>query len=355
VLMPLVTFLESSGERLDHLRLLICGSDTLRTADYQRMKRVCGVETRVINSYGLSEATIDSAFFEGEPYALRGETVPIGRPFDGAELYVLDSQMSLTPIGVPGELYVGGVGLARGYLGKPGLTSERFVPHPFTNRPGARLYRTGDRARLLSDGTVTLLGRTDDQVKIHGLRIELDEITAALCMHPTVHECAVAVRSHGRVGDVLVAYVVPVGEVPPTEELLHFLRQRIPTFMVPAAFLFLDALPLTSNGKVDRNALPPPADVVTQQKKYVAPRDDAERNLVALWEELLGVTPIGVTNDFFALGGHSLLAAQLTARIGEHFHLSVPLCALFERPTIEQLAGLLRQGSGVGEEPNTRL
>jgi amino acid adenylation domain-containing protein len=355
VLMPLVTYLECSGERLDHMRLLICGSDTLRTADYQRIKRVCGAETRVINSYGLSEATIDSAFFEGEPYALRGETVPIGRPFDGAELYVLDPQMRLTPIGVPGELYVGGVGLARGYLGKPGLTGERLVPHPFTNQPGARLYRTGDRARLLSDGTVTLLGRTDDQVKIHGLRIELDEITAALCMHPAVRECAVAVRIHGRVGDVLVAYVVPLREAPPAEELLLFLRQRLPTFMVPAAFLFLDALPLTPNGKVDRNALPPLADGVIQQNKYVAPRDDAEHSLVALWEELLGVTPIGVTTDFFALGGHSLLAAQLITWIGERFHFSVPLCALFERPTIEQLADLLRHGSSAGEDPNPRL
>ncbi|HEX6910466.1 MAG TPA: condensation domain-containing protein, partial [Longimicrobium sp.] len=252
--------------------------------------------------------------------------------------YVLDPEYGLAPIGVPGEICVGGDGVARGYLGRPSLTAERFVPDPFAARPGARMYRTGDRARWKSDATLEYLGRLDAQVKIRGFRIEPGEIEAALRRHPDVRECVVIPRSDAFGGRVLVAYVV--GDVD-GEALRTQLRASLPEHMVPSAFVGMDAIPLTPNGKVDRAALPAP-DASDAGEAYVAPRDAAEAQVAAIFAEVLDLERVGIHDNFFAMGGHSLLATRVVSRARAAFRAELPLRALFERPTVAGLAEQLR-------------
>jgi acyl carrier protein len=261
-----------------------------------------------------------------------GSGSPIGRAIPDLRLYVLDPARRPVPIGVPGELYVGGAGVARGYLNRPELTAERFVDDPFA--PG-RLYRTGDRVRWMADGTLEYLGRLDEQVKIRGFRIELGEIEARLAEHPEVREAVVLAREDVPGDRRLVAYVVGEVEV---EALRAHLRQGLPEYMVPAAFVVLDALPLTANGKLDRKALPAP-ELAPAEETYVAPRTAVEEVLAEIWAEVLSLERVGVHDSFFDLGGHSLLIMRLLAKVQATFDLEVSIRTVFSTPTLEAMAG----------------
>jgi len=313
------------------LRTLLTGADTLHRYPPE------GLPFTLVNNYGPTECTVvtTSGPVEPEPF---GETLPaIGRPIDNVDVVVLDEAMRPVAPGAAGELHVGGAGLARGYRGRPDLTAERFVPHP--DEPGARLYRTGDRARLLGDGRVAFLGRVDDQLKIRGYRVEPDEIAAALGAQPGVAACSVVARDDG--GERrLVAYVVPApGAGLGREALTTALRRTLPDYMVPATFVTLSALPLTISGKVDRAALPAPdATNTLRDGDVVAPRTDVETELAAILSSLLGVDEVSVQDNFFLLGGHSLLGTQLIARVRDVFGVELSLRTLFDAPTIADLA-----------------
>ncbi|MBV8856906.1 MAG: amino acid adenylation domain-containing protein, partial [Acidobacteria bacterium] len=290
---------------------------------------------RVVNLYGPSEDTTYSTFTE----VLPGEEVTIGRPLANTRAYVVDSALRPAPVGVPGELLLGGEGLARGYLNRAALTAERFIPDSFSGEVGARLYRTGDLVRWLADGRIDFLGRLDHQVKVRGFRIELGEIEAALLKHETVAEAVVVAREAGA-GDVrLVAYLSGGGHVPPVTELRAYLKELLPEYMIPVTWVVLERLPLTPNGKVDRKALPAPeASRPGDSDGYVAPRTPAEELLCAVWSELLGVERVGVEDNFFELGGHSLLVTQVVSRVRQVFEVELPLRSLFESPTVAELS-----------------
>ncbi|MET0626706.1 MAG: phosphopantetheine-binding protein, partial [Pyrinomonadaceae bacterium] len=292
---------------------------------------------RVLNLYGPSEDTTYSTFdvvaSEG------GGRVTIGRPIANTQAYLVDASRRPVPVGVAGELYLGGAGLARGYLRRPGLTAERFVPDPFSAVPGGRLYRTGDLGRYLDDGRIDFLGRADFQVKLRGFRIELGEIEAALGAHPSVRQCVAVVRGEGAGDAQLVAYVVGADEAVAAGELRDFVRRRLPEYMVPSRFVPLDSLPLTPNGKIDRRALPAPeAGGGDEGTAYEPPRTPVEQLLAGVWAEVLGVERVGLHNNFFRLGGHSLLATQVVLRIREVFGVDVPLRLIFEQPTVAAIA-----------------
>jgi amino acid adenylation domain-containing protein len=297
----------------------------------------------VWNLYGPTETTIWSSL-----YQVRGSekrSIPIGHPVANTKLYILDEKREPVTAEKPGELYISGNGLARGYLDRPELTAEKFVSDPFSNIPGARMYRTGDLARLLSDGNVEYMGRIDHQVKLRGFRIELGEIEVVLEQHADVKQAVVVAREE-RPGDkFLAAYVVfATGKRSTISDLREHLAQQLPDYMVPAAFVEVQRFPMTPNGKVDRKALPiPQAADFSDRNEYVAPRNEVERKLVAMWETILGIRPIGVCTSFFDLGGRSILAARLFMQISREFGEDVPLAALFESPTIEQLAKRLHR------------
>jgi len=271
------------------------------------------------------------------------ESPTVGRPVSNTQAYVLDRRGRPLPVGVPGELHLGGMGLARGYLGRPELTAEKFIPDPFSGEPGTRLYRTGDLARFLPDGRIDFLGRIDHQVKVRGYRIELGEIEAVLHEHPAVKTCVIVARAEADDEKRLVAYIVADREVGQLE-LQDFLRARLLGHMVPSAFVLLDEMPLTPNGKIDRRALPAPEELRPEiEQHYVAPRNHIEVALVELWQEVLGVNPIGVRDNFFELGGHSLKATRLLARVRQVFRTQLPLSVVFEATTVEALARALVQ------------
>ena len=306
--------------------------------------RQLGDRIRLWNSYGPTEATVVAT------WGLTGITdgsreVPIGRPIPGARAYVLDDRLEPAPAGVPGELCLGGAGVARGYLGRPDLTAERFLPDPFAAEAGARLYRTGDLVRWLPSGQLEFLGRTDRQVKVRGFRVELGEIEAALARHPAVREVAVLAREDTPGDRRLVAYVAPHSERDvETGELRAFLKERLPDHMVPAAFVTLAALPLNSSGKVDHRALPAPdASRPTLAAEYVAPETPAEEGVAAIWCEVLGLERVGVHDDFYELGGHSLLLPQVMHRLRRDFQIDIPLRSLAEETTVAGLALTLEE------------
>ena len=289
--------------------------------------------------YGPSETTTYSTWARREV----GGVDNVGRPIANTQIYILDARGQPVPVGIPGELHIGGVGVARGYLRKPGLTSERFVVDRFSGRPADRLFKTGDRARWRPDGTVALLGRADGQVKVRGFRIELGEVEAALCNCPEVRAATVSVREDTPGDRRLVAYLVAqAGEKPDGPTLRMRLAEILPEYMLPNAFVWLDQLPLTPNGKLDCRALPRPDEARrTAGARVVAPRTDVERELIAIWEAVLGRKGVGVTDDFFDLGGHSLLALRLFDRVEKAFGRKLPLASLFQAPTIEGLARLI--------------
>ncbi|MFL5380981.1 MAG: amino acid adenylation domain-containing protein, partial [Longimicrobiaceae bacterium] len=296
--------------------------------------------------YGPTEAAIICAAHRlGEEAASRQM---VGRPLGNAALHVVEPGGRVAPVGVAGELCLGGASVARDYLGRPGLTAERFVPDPFSDQPGARLYRTGDRVRWLADGSVEFLGRTDFQVKIRGFRIEPGEIEARLAEHPEVREAVVLAREDAPGEKRLVAYVVG-GEVASAEALRAHLSERLPEYMVPAAYVRLDALPLTPNGKVDRNALPAPRGDAYAAREYEAPVGETEQAVAAIWAEVLGAERVGGRDHFFDLGGHSLLGTRVVSRIREVLAVELPLRALFEAPTLAELAARIELERRAGE------
>ena len=295
---------------------------------------------RVFNGYGPTEATIGCTWYEvPHQSAATLQSPPIGRPIANTQIYVLDRNLEPVPVSVPGEVYIGGAGVARGYLRRPGVTAERFLPNPFSDQAGARMYRTGDIARFRRDGNIEFLGRADRQVKVRGFRIELGEIETALAAHPLVREAVVDARGESPADKRLVAYYVPGDPAPSVTQLRADLGTTLPDHMIPAAFVALDALPLLPNGKVDRDALPSPEPARPELgTKFEPPRNDAERKLVEIWKSVLGLDMVGIFDNFFDLGGHSLLGTQLMSRIRNTFELEVPLRALFERPTVAGLA-----------------
>src|SRR5579872_1751199 len=276
----LFEYLERAGRTLDHMRLVVVGSEAWRADKYVFFKSLCGPETRLVNSYGLTEATIDSTWFEARSLGelVPGRLVPIGRPLDNTRVYVLDAHLEPQPIGIPGELCIGGPAVARGYLNRPELTAERFVADPFSSHPGALLYRTGDLARWLPDGTVDFLGRTDRQIKIRGFRIEPGEIEAVLERRQEIRAVAVTDRQDARGETRLVAYIDAAGEEPDATDLRAYLAEHVPNYMIPSAYVYVDALPYTPNGKVDFAALPDPEwDQASAVEEFIAPRSDTER------------------------------------------------------------------------------
>jgi amino acid adenylation domain-containing protein len=289
------------------------------------------------NLYGPTEAAVDVTSWRCAPGDAR-RAVPIGRPVANTRIHVLDRSGEPAPVGVPGELHIGGVQVGRGYLGRPPLTAEKFVPDALSAEPGARLYRTGDLARWRADGVLEYLGRTDDQVKVRGFRIEPGEIEAVLAMHPGVREALVVLREDAPGDPRLVAYFVAGGEAPPAQALRALALDRLPEHMVPSAFVRLDAIPLSPNGKVDRRALPAPDREAGAAAAYVAPRSEVEEALAAIWSEVLGVERVGVHDHFFELGGYSLLAVRVGSRVQETFGVDLPLHTLFEAPTVGALA-----------------
>ena len=296
------------------------------------------------NGYGPTEATIGATFWTCDRRAGQWD-VPIGRPIANTQIYLLDSQLHPVPVGVPGELHIGGAGLARGYLNNPDLTAAKFIPNSFSQTAGERLFRTGDLARYRPDGTLEFLGRIDDQVKIRGVRIEPGEVQAAIRQHPSVEAALVLVREDPRGVKRLVAYVVVPAEKPTdTRGLRQFLTQRLPDYMIPGAFVFMDSLPLTVSGKVDRERLPTPNwEQLDTQTDFVAPRTPLEERLGELWCKVLGLKQAGVHDNFFEMGGHSLLATQFMSRLNAAFAVDLPLRTLFEQPTIEELAVVVTQ------------
>ena len=293
---------------------------------------------KVFDLYGPSEDTTYSTF------TLRTATgrATIGRPIANTQIYILSPRLGPIPIGVSGELYIGGDGLARGYLNRPELTAEMFIPNPFSAESGARLYKTGDLGRFLPDGNIEFLGRVDNQVKIRGFRIELGEIEFLLCQHPGVREAVVVAREGVHGDKLLVAYLVATSENSSVSELRGFLKAKLPAYMVPSAFVFLDVLPLTPNGKIDRKSLPAPdrhRDGVEQA--YVAPRSLTEEILAEIWADVLKLDRVGIHDNFFDLGGHSLKATQVVSRMRKVFHSELPLRHLFEFPTIAELAAVI--------------
>lgn len=302
--------------------------------------------TRLINEYGPTEAVVGCCVYEVPHGTTTTGSVAIGKPIANTRLYVLDRKLRLAPVGIPGELYIGGDGLARGYLNRPDLTAEKFLPDPYAGEPGERLYRTGDVARWSALGELEYLGRNDHQVKVRGYRIELGEIEAAIHRHERVRECAVIVSEDKTAGKRLVAYLAAeAGETIDTEALRRFLLSGLPEYMIPSLFVTLSELPLSPNGKVDRSALPAPDAAHFVKKQFVDALTPAEDLLAGIWSQVLGVENVGVTDNFFELGGHSLLATQVVSRIREAFNVELPLRHLFESPTVAELAQVIVQES----------
>jgi amino acid adenylation domain-containing protein len=298
--------------------------------------------TKLINEYGPTETVVGCCVYEVSAQTSLSGSIPIGRPIANTQLYILDQYLQPVPIGVPGELHIGGAGLARGYLNRPSLTAQKFIHNPFSGNPSDRLYKTGDLTRYLPDGNIEFLGRIDNQVKIRGFRIELGEIEAVLAQHPDVLQAVVVVREDNPGNKYLAAYLVPKLEAaapPKSSELRSFLLAKLPDYMVPGAFVFLETMPLTPNGKIDRRVLPAPDSSRREQEdKFVAPSTPTEEILAAIWAEVLGLQLVCINDNFFDLGGHSLLATQIISRIWEAFKIELPLRHLFEAPTIASLS-----------------
>ncbi|MET0648818.1 MAG: amino acid adenylation domain-containing protein, partial [Pyrinomonadaceae bacterium] len=332
------------------LRELVTAGEQLEVTP--QIARLCrDARCRLHNHYGPSETHVVTS------HELRGEVEswpalpPIGRPVANTQVYVLDAGLRPTPVRVAGEMYLGGEHVSRGYLSRPGLTAERFIPDPFSPEPGARLYRTGDLARYLDGGEIEFLGRADTQVKVRGFRVELGEVEAALSKHPQVIHAVVAARGEGAGGRRLVAYVVAAeGWNASGGELQRWTRERLPDYMTPSAWVFLDKVPLTPSGKIDRRALPDPGRAgADDDHSYAAPRTPAEEVLAAVWGHVLGLERVGRHDDFFLLGGHSLLATRVASRVRDAFRVELPVRAVFETPTLKALAArvesLMRAGS----------
>jgi acyl-CoA synthetase (AMP-forming)/AMP-acid ligase II len=331
----------STKAALGNLQTFLLGGEALAASLATTLKEV--VSGNIVNMYGPTETTIWSTTFPVDTVATA--TVSIGTPIANTQVYILDSNLQPVPTGVPGELYIGGDGVVRGYLNRANLTAERFIVNPFTDS-GARLYKTGDLVRYRPDGQLEFLGRLDHQVKLRGYRIELGEIESLLNQHPTVHETVITMREDTP-GDVrLVAYVIArQGQQPDTAALRDYLRNDLPEFMIPAHVVLLDKFPLTPNKKINRNALPAPerSSQGTPKTKYIPPQNELEGTIITIWQELLHIEQIGVNDNFFDLGGHSLLTVQAHRRLCLAENRDISITDMFRFPTVRSLAEFLRR------------
>ncbi|BAY09129.1 non-ribosomal peptide synthetase [Calothrix sp. NIES-2098] len=338
VALPPSALAAMSNQSLKSLQAIIVAGEACKT----ELAAEWSSRVRFFNAYGPTESTVCATMAE---YTDANQKLTIGRPIANSQIYILDTHLQPVPIGVAGEVHIGGIGLARGYLNRPELTKEKFIPNPFSKKIGSRLYKTGDLARYLPDGNIEFLGRIDDQVKIRGFRIELGEIEATLAQHPLVQQAVVTVREDIPGDKRLVAYIVAQSQpAPTTSEWRSFLKQSLPDYTIPNAFVVLETLPLTPNGKVNRRALPEPdTESVNLATDYVAPSTPTQEAIAAIWKQVLGVEKIGINDNFFDLGGHSLLATQAISYIRQAFQLEIALQSLFAQPTIAQLAQFIDQ------------
>ena len=332
---------------------LILGGESSSKALIERVRSL-GARCRIFNHYGPTETTVGALTYsleDGLP-ALEGATLPLGRPIANTHIYLLDAGLQLAPKGIPAEVFIGGGGVGRGYLGQPDMTAARFIPDPFGGAPGARLYRTGDLARYLPDGNIEFLGRLDHQVKIRGYRVETTEVEAALLEHRQINEAAVIAR-HEVGSDTchLAAYFVPASRSGPSvSELRSHLKDRLPEYMVPSTFVSLASLPLTANGKLDRQALPDPAESESASARaYIAPRSEVEQTIASAWQEVLPVEKVGLYDNFFDLGGHSLSMIRIHSKLVERFGRDVPILDLFQHTTVSSLARYLSDAPAVSD------
>lgn len=340
MLEALVSAAANASAKVPSLRLVLVSGEKFLRADWESAAKAFGKKVLLVNQYGPSECTMTSTYYRVEDPPLL-PTIPIGRPIPNAEAYILESGLLPVPIGVAGEVYIGGPGLARGYLNQPELTAKRFIPHPFSRQAGARLYKTGDLARYLPDGNMEFLGRNDRQVKIRGFRVELEEIEQVLAQHPTVKTCSVVLAEDPSARrQLLVAYLIPrSGQAPTVEGLRAFLSQHLPEHMIPSRFAFMASFPLTPHGKVDLRSLPS-IDWKTESEtwEFEPPRSATEKMLAAVFGEVLRLEQVSATVDFFEMGGHSLLAMQAVSRINRQFNVRLKIREFFEAPTVRALA-----------------
>ena len=332
-------------------KYLITGGETLTAQLIERVEQL-GAACDILNHYGPTETTVGSLTLRLNEYDRKhspAASIPIGRPIANTQVYILDSNLQPVPVGVVGELYIAGAGVTAGYLNQAERTAERFVPNPFVSDTNAKMYRSGDLARWGADGNVEFLGRGDDQVKIRGFRIELGEIEAVLTQHASVKQAVVLAKADERGEKRLLAYVVANREpATSSDDLRAYLKQQLPDYMVPTAVVLLAKLPLTANGKIDRQALPAPEAVAS--KEYVAPRTPTEEVVAGIWAEVLRLERVSTQDNFFDLGGHSLLATQVVSRVREHFRVELPIRILFEKPTICGLAEAIRAAQEAGAD-----
>jgi amino acid adenylation domain-containing protein len=323
------------------VRLAIVGGEQALSQHLATWQQQVGQRLRLINCYGPTETTIGATTCDlSGPKAVEtvGRELPIGKAIQNVQTYVLNANLHPVPIGVPGQLYLGGVGVARGYLNRADLTAEKFIPNPYSSETGARLYQTGDLVRYRSDGNLEYLGRIDNQVKIRGFRIELGEIEAALNTYPQIQQAVVIATEDTAGNKRLVAYIVTPEGLLAHNQLREFLWSKLPEYMVPSAFVTLDTLPLTPSGKVDRKALPAPDGEIGREQEYVTPRTPSEEIIADIFAAVLGVPNVGIHDNFFDLGGHSLLATQIVSRLRDAFQMELPLRSLFEKPTVALLS-----------------
>jgi hypothetical protein len=319
------------------IRTLAVGGESPSLSKLATWNQLTNGQVVFRNMYGPTEATITASVYrQDRPEVFEDRSrVPIGRPLANVSIYLLDTSMEPVPIGTSGELYIGGAAVARGYFNQPPLTAERFLPDPFSDQPGARLYRTGDLAQFSATGELDFLGRMDYQVKIRGFRIELQEIERVLLEHHAIKDVVVTMHDDGKGDKRLAAYLtLQPGRSANAREMRNHLRERLPDYMSPSWFVVLDSLPLTSTGKINRQALPVPTDTnLAAEQEYVGPRSPAEEIVAAIFAELLQAERIGILDNFFECGGHSLLAVQLASRLRETFQVEVGLRAIFDDPT----------------------
>jgi amino acid adenylation domain-containing protein len=339
-------------------KYLIFGGETLTPKLVEKIEALQGT-CDVLNHYGPTETTVGSLTLKLKDYDWKSKplaSIPIGRPIQNTQVYVLDANLEPVPVGVTGELYIAGAGVTAGYLKQAEKTAERFIRNLFSSDRTAKMYRTGDLARYLEDGAIEFLGRGDDQVKIRGFRIELGEIEAALARHAGVKQALVLAQENEQGDKRLLGYVVAQGKELTGEELREYLKQEVPDYMVPQAIAVLSKFPLTANGKIDRAALPEP-QTAQAQRAYIAPRNETEQKIAAIWAEVLrrGLNTISIDDNFFDLGGHSLMATQVVSRIRERFALEIPMRAMFDRPTIARLGEAVMQAHDASEEEDSSI
>lgn len=319
-------------EDLKNVRQLLAGGDVLSSKHVRKALSILS-KTLIINGYGPTESTTFACCYSVKNEREVQHSVPIGRPINNTEVYILNDKQQPVPIGVVGELYIGGKGLALGYLNRPELTLNKFIIHPFNEHPEAKLFRTGDLVKYLPNGNIEYIGRIDNQVKVRGYRIELGEIEAVLAEHSKIKQVAVIAHVHEEGEKRLAAYIVGSGDI---EEWKEHAKKQLPQYMIPSYFMKVENLPLTTNGKLDRKALPQPG-IVTNIESYVKPRNYSEELVASIWSEILKLEQISIYDSFFDLGGHSLLATLVISRLQEVFNLYIPLRVLFECPTIDSL------------------